>query len=95
MNFSKMKYLELLTCIISFCCFQALGTVTIFVVLLDLMDFFFFYSSHYLISQQYRTRLLTWLYMPSFLKHSSSLASVTHCSLIFPPTLAALSWYPT
>ena len=58
-------------------------------------DGLFFYSSHYLISQQYRTRLLTWLYMPSFLKHSSSLASVTHCSLIFPPTLAALSWYPT
>ena len=52
-------------------------------------------SSHYLISQQYLTRLLTWLYMPSFLKHSSSLASLTHCSLIFPPTLAALSWHPT
>lgn len=41
MDFSKMKYLELLTCIISFCCFQGLGTVTIFVVLLNLMDFFF------------------------------------------------------
>lgn len=39
MDFSKMKYLELLTCIISLCCFQALGTVTVFAVLLNLMDF--------------------------------------------------------
>lgn len=44
MDFSKMKYLELLTCIISFCCFQALGAVTIFVVLLNLMNFFLFLS---------------------------------------------------
>ena len=39
MDFSKMKYLELLTCITSLCCFQALGTVTVFAVLLNLMDF--------------------------------------------------------
>lgn len=75
--------------------FQALGGVTHNCCVIK-SDRLFFIPLIYLISQQYWTRLLTWIWhMPSYLKHSSSLASVTHCSLIFPPTLAALSWHPT